>query len=223
MPGYSHAFISYQTQDKLVAARLKISLERVGIRAFLAHEDIEVSDVWRSRILQELRVADMFIAVLSQAYLESLWCVQESGVAAFRDDLLVVPLSLDGTIPQGFLSSFQSVRIDGADVDIAAIAPAFVKNDLSKGIDTLILVLKKSVNYRSAEAIFSLIMPHVRSIKNEQAAALISAAAETEEVSNAMKCVREYIPALLRAFPSVGDTQSRSFLVGECKRYGVTV
>jgi hypothetical protein len=37
------AFLSYQTGDKLVAGLVAKLLEGMGVKAFLAHEDIDVS------------------------------------------------------------------------------------------------------------------------------------------------------------------------------------
>lgn len=101
------AFLSYQTDDKTVAGQVKSVLASVGISAFLAHEDIAVSEEWALGILQEINRADLFIALLSMNYFRSTWCIQESGIAAFRQQMTVIPLSLDGTIPQGFISIYR--------------------------------------------------------------------------------------------------------------------
>ncbi len=76
----------------------------------MAHEHIQVSEEWRLRILKELTVCDIFICILSQAYLASPWCVQESGISAIRDGMTIIPLSLDGTIPPGFISNIQATK-----------------------------------------------------------------------------------------------------------------
>ena len=103
-----YAFISYQTKDKWVAGKLKKILGEYGIDTFLAHEDINVSEEWRVKILEELTKADIFICILSKNFLQSFWCLQESGIAAFRSDLTVIPISIDGTIPVGFIGNIQS-------------------------------------------------------------------------------------------------------------------
>jgi hypothetical protein len=48
-----YAFISYQTEDKQIAGRIKSLLETIGVKSFLAHEDIDVSEEWRIKILEE--------------------------------------------------------------------------------------------------------------------------------------------------------------------------
>jgi hypothetical protein len=93
-----YAFLSYQSADKEVAAKIKAILSRLGVESFLAHEDINVSEEWRLAILAELAKVDLFIPILSAHYYDSIWCKQESGIAAFRE-ITIVPLSLDGSIP----------------------------------------------------------------------------------------------------------------------------
>ena len=84
----TYAFISYQTSDKVIAGRVKNVLLTVRIDSFLAHEDIHVSEEWRLKILEEISKADIFIPLLSKNYHESPWCVQEAGIAAFRNDII---------------------------------------------------------------------------------------------------------------------------------------
>lgn len=46
------AFISYSHEDRKYGAQAKSVLSEVGIEAFLAHEDLHVSDEWQKRILE---------------------------------------------------------------------------------------------------------------------------------------------------------------------------
>ena len=109
-----YAFLSYQTAERAIAGRVQALLDGLGVRSFMAHEDIDISEEWRLTILAELQKADLFVPLLSAAYLGSVWCVQESGIAAQRDGLTVIPLSLDGTTPPGFIGHIQSKRVDPA-------------------------------------------------------------------------------------------------------------
>jgi TIR domain len=104
----SYAFLSYQTADKKAAGRLKNVFAQVGIKSFLAHEDIAVSQEWRLKILEEIAKVDLFVCLISKSYMKSPWCVQESGVAAFRSGIAIIPLSLDGTTPKGFIGGVLS-------------------------------------------------------------------------------------------------------------------
>jgi TIR domain len=77
-----HAFLSYQTDERAIAARVSDLLSKFGITSFMAHEHIEVSVEWRIEILRQLGFADLFVPILSAKYYSSIWCKQESGIAA---------------------------------------------------------------------------------------------------------------------------------------------
>src|SRR5665213_2968817 len=98
------AFISYSHLDREYGAQVKKVLSEVDIEAFLAHDDIEISEEWRERILVELRRCDIFVPLLSANFLSSKWAPQEAGFTISRPDVVIVPLSIDGTTPFGFLS-----------------------------------------------------------------------------------------------------------------------
>ena len=86
-------FISYSMKDKEIASKIKKILTRFRIVCFIAHDDIEVSEEWRRRILKELNDADIFIPILSDNFKNSDWCSQEAGIACFRN-ILFIPLSI---------------------------------------------------------------------------------------------------------------------------------
>jgi hypothetical protein len=117
------AFMSYQTVDKEAAARVAGVLTEFDCTAFMAHDHIEVSEEWRLEILTELEVADLFVPILSAHYYGSVWCMQESGIAAFRR-MTIIPLSIDGALPPGFLAHIQSTKIDPAAPAIRDLLPA---------------------------------------------------------------------------------------------------
>jgi len=115
------AFISYSTKDKHAAASVKKALANSDIDCFMAHDDLHVSEKWKDRILEELLNCDIFIPLLSRNFKESEWAPQEIGIITARPDVPVVPLSLDGTIPFGFISHIQSQRLATNGLDIATV------------------------------------------------------------------------------------------------------
>lgn len=215
-----YAFVSYQTDDKAVAAKVKTLLLSVGINAFLAHEDISVSEEWRLKILEEIGRADMFICLLSKSYLQSTWCVQESGIAAFRKDITVVPLSLDGTIPQGFIGNVQSAKIDPTAIYLGDLIPGILKNDIAFGTDMAINMLGRSRSYRGAEENFQLLLPHLSRMTDGQIKRLLEVAATNDQVHHASLCATNYIPPLLKSYGHLLAPETLSYLTGVCARYG---
>ncbi|HEX3876807.1 MAG TPA: toll/interleukin-1 receptor domain-containing protein [Bryobacteraceae bacterium] len=161
------AFMSYQTEDRAVAAAVAKLLERIGVQAFMAHEHIEVSAQWRDEILRQLAAADIFIPILSQRYYASIWCKQESGIAAFRG-ITLIPLSIDGSIPQGFMSHIQSTLIEALTPTYSKIIPGLAVHDIHFAISALIGIIARSGNFRGAEANFAMILPYLTRATDQQ-------------------------------------------------------
>lgn len=59
------AFISYASEDKIVADKIKSFLETFSIQSFIAHEDINGGSKWRQTLFKELKQADTFVSILS--------------------------------------------------------------------------------------------------------------------------------------------------------------
>lgn len=106
------AFISYSTHDKFVAAEVAKAIKVLGLKTFLAHDDIPISQTWRDRILAELSTCDLFVPLLSRDFKQSDWCPMECGYIMARPNITVLMLSLDGTWPFGFLSAIQGSFLD---------------------------------------------------------------------------------------------------------------
>jgi len=64
--------------DRQSANQVRAILDGLGIRCFLTHDDIQVSEEWRHRIIEEIGRVDLFVPMISRRYAESAWCVQES-------------------------------------------------------------------------------------------------------------------------------------------------
>jgi hypothetical protein len=93
---------------------LKKELERFGITAFVAHEDIEPTKEWQEEIEKGLFSMDALCAVLIPGFKESNWTDQEIGVAIGRG-VLVIPVrkELD---PYGFIGKYQGYQALGKNI-----------------------------------------------------------------------------------------------------------
>src|SRR3989442_12465292 len=105
------AFISYSHHDRKRGSDIKKVLSTFEIEVFLAHDDIHISQEWRDRIIRELKECKNFFPLLNQAFKTSDWGPQEKGVGAFRRGVLIIPRSIDVTVPFGFLSHFQGKQM----------------------------------------------------------------------------------------------------------------
>jgi len=212
------AFMSYQIDDRAIAARVSDLLSKVAITSFMAHEHIEVSVEWRAEILRQLGLADLFIPILSTKYYSSIWCKQESGIAAFRN-MTIIPLSIDGTIPQGFFNHIQSTKIDPDSPTYENLFPAIAKHDVSFLIDAITKIISASGNYRTAESNFALILPYINHARNAQVAELLRVSAKNDQVCNAGLCARTYLPPLFASHGHLLDAATKKELSDTLDRY----
>ena len=214
-----YAFISYQTADRLVAEKIKILLQSVGIGSFLAHNDVNVSEEWRLKILEEIGAADVFVSLWSQNYYGSYWCIQESGIASFRKGLTVIPLSIDGSTPQGFANNIQSTQIDPTNVQLSDLLPGLVKVEPDLGIKLTFKNIKGSRSFRGAEANFNQIIPHLDILTPEQAKELLQISIGNNQVHHAGLCASEYLPPIFAKYGHLLAPNDRQFLYGILEDY----
>lgn len=214
------AFLSYQTDDKLVAGRVSNLLESLGITVFMAHENIGVSEEWRLQILKALSSADLFVSILSERYFPSVWCVQETGIAAFRD-MTMMPLSIDGTIPLGFIGHIQSTKINGDSPSYTNILPGLAKRDVSFLINCLINLIERTRGYRATEAAFALILPYLPQATKEQIVKLLTVSTHNDQVCNAGTCAQHYLPPLVKSHGRYMKRKDFKELKETLGRYGV--
>lgn len=107
-PGHFKLFISHLSTFKEKTSLLKNDLEKYGISAFVAHEDIEPTKQWQDEIEKGLFTMDALCAILMPGFKESNWTDQEIGVAIGRK-LLVIPIR-KGLDPYGFIGKYQGYQ-----------------------------------------------------------------------------------------------------------------
>lgn len=192
------AFMSYQTEEREIAAGVAALLGTLGIQAFMAHEHIEVSMQWRDEILRQVGLADLFVPILSQRYYASIWCKQESGIAAFRR-MTIIPLSLDGSIPQGAINHIQSTLLQGGRATYEQILPGLASHDVGFAISAATQLIAGSRSFRSAEYHFQLILPYLAGATDRQIVDLLQISQQNGQIAHASICAREYLPPLMRS------------------------
>lgn len=107
-PAHFKLFISHLSTFKEKTSLLKKDLEKYGISAFVAHEDIEPTKQWQDEIEKGLFTMDALCAILMPGFKDSNWTDQEIGVAIGRK-LLVIPIR-KGLDPYGFIGKFQGYQ-----------------------------------------------------------------------------------------------------------------
>jgi hypothetical protein len=193
----------------------------MAVDAFLAHENIEVSNQWRTELLKQLKIAQIFVALISANYFKSPWCVQESGIAAFRK-LTIIPLSIDGTIPQGFISDFQSIKIDPANPSLSALLPGLANHDVVATIDKLIEMFGKSIGYRLAEDNFELLRPFLDRASNKQKTRILTVAAHNEQIYDAGG-IHQVLPPIVKTHGQFMQPLDLAKLKQQFSKYNIVI
>ncbi|MGD0207645.1 MAG: toll/interleukin-1 receptor domain-containing protein [Verrucomicrobiota bacterium] len=194
-----HAFISYSTVNKKWSSPVKSALLSVGFQGFLAHEDLQLSEEWKASIIDELNKADVFVAILSNEFKQSEYCSQEVGFIVSRKKVLIIPLSIDGTIPYGFISHLQGVRVSNED-KISQVIPAVLLRKRPRiAIPAWIKEVEAAVSFRHAEAIVEPLVAHFSKFTDEEAVAFTKAALGNRQVWDASLCQTEYLPAFKKS------------------------
>lgn len=211
------AFISYSTTDKLVAGQAKTLLQEYRIDAFLAHEDIDVSQEWKDRTIQELNASSIFVPLLSKAYKQSDWAPQEIGLAFARGNVLFIPLSLDGTVPFGFISHIQGKRLPEGDINSDLLIEPITNRFPHEVIPVLIERMGRAGSFRSAEALMLPLLPHFVKFNDDEINAFSIASIENAQIWAAADCSRKYLPTFLDMHRSRIDPQKREVLEYQIK------
>lgn len=195
------AFISYSTKNKTVAGKVKAILDDYGIVGFLAHEDINITEEWKKRIMLELRKANVFIAMLSQDFKSSDWSPQEAGMAYFKN-ILIISLLLDDTTPFGFLGDSQGKKISHDSVPEEYIIKPIVDKFPNFLIDKIIEKLEEVNSCRKAEKVLGFLVPHFKELNAIQIDKLVNVSIRNGQICLAHLCQTQYLPQLLEIHKS---------------------
>lgn len=192
------AFISYSTKDKRAGGAVKAIFDDLKIDSFLAHDDLRVSEEWKERILEELKDCTIFVPLLSKAFKQSNWCGQEAGAIVQRGAVLIIPVSLDGTVPYGFLSHIQSHRVAPTDITPRLFLDAIGKKWPAVIIDALLEPVKNANTFRGAEALVAPLVPFFDKFSKVQARNFAETAIANSQIWNADLCRTKYLPRFLQ-------------------------
>jgi hypothetical protein len=206
-------FISYSTTDKIIARKVKDILNEYSIEGFLAHEDINVSQEWKDRIIQELSESNVLVPLLSESYKKSDWAPQEIGMAFARgNDIVFIPLLLDTTIPFGFISHIQGKRLSGGEINSDLLIEPLTNRFPHELIPLLIKRMALAISYRNAEALMLPLRYHFQTFNDDEINAFITAAIENGQIWNAGECRSNYLPEFIETHRSSIDQQKLEVL-----------
>lgn len=100
-------FLSHASEDRVIAAKIKEELGKNGFNVFVAHDDIPGTEEWREKILSELKISEIFIALRTKNYSKKSFTEQECGFALAMGKR-ILSLCVDSSpLDMGFCSAFQ--------------------------------------------------------------------------------------------------------------------
>jgi TIR domain len=158
-PGRFRLFLSHISADKLLVSGIKEMLSQYAIDGFVAHEDIEPTKEWVTKIERALATCDALAAFLTPAFHASYWTDHELGYCV-RRHVLIVPVRM-GLDPYGFIGRYQALSgQDKTPVDIApAIFSILVENALTAGrmAEAIVSYFEESPSFNETRRRFALI------------------------------------------------------------------
>lgn len=147
------AFLSYHTNDKEIALKIKEKLGELGIQVFLAPDDIDGGDKFLTVMYEKIKTCQIFFVLLSKDFTTSQYSDQEVGIALGREKP-IIPICIDETIPYGFLREYHCVCSNGQSVEqkIAELSDLVMKyTDTGREyIDLLINNLENADSFMDA-------------------------------------------------------------------------
>ncbi len=102
--GNFSVFVSYSTKDIETIRPIVQQMQSIqGLTIFFADRSLNPGDFISQRIIQNIKVADVFIVFYSEAASQSTYVQQEIGVAR-GDNKIILPVLLDQTKPSAMLT-----------------------------------------------------------------------------------------------------------------------
>ena len=170
-------FLSHKNEFKKETAELKKRLKLFGVSCFVAHEDIKPTQKWQDEIENALSSMDVFVALMTEDFHESVWTDQEVGFALGRG-VPIIPIKY-GKDPYGFIGKLQALPCSWNSTAKEIVKILVVKHD--RMLDAYIRAVKQCGNFDDANEL-SKILPYINKLSDQQVSNLISAFNENGQV-----------------------------------------
>lgn len=152
--GMLRVFISHLAREKKTAADLQEAMLPLGLSGFVAHNDIEPTQVWQTQIETALATCDTLVTLLHAGFHESKWTDQEIGFAMGRG--VPVYSIRYGQDPYGFIGRFQAFNAGRKSPETIAgdLFEAYRKDKQTqqKMGETVVTLFEESVSFADAKA-----------------------------------------------------------------------
>ena len=181
-------------KDMDYGIQIKEMLATFEMGSFVAHDGVDLPEKVIKRLINGLDKLDVFIPVLSDNFKHSDYCSQELGAAYFKN-ILIIPLSLDGTVPYGFISGYRSPRVDKSNIYLDYILKLVSDYFPSANIyGKLTAMLKKAPDFSSVEYVMRNLKPHFDELGDEEVNNVVESSIENSYIHASDLCRRDYLP-----------------------------
>lgn len=193
-------FLSHRVEFKKEAEALKLILKQYGISCFVSHTSIKPTQEWRKEIERALWSMDVFGALLTDNFRDSEWTDQEVGFALCRR-VPVIPISINGNDPHGFMGKNQKLPASFDDIQQMAkdIFSIVMENPIigDKLRDLTMHAFIKSDSFDSSIYFVKNVLPYFISLNRQQIELLKKGFQENNQI-NKCSAVRKYLPKVLK-------------------------
>lgn len=130
--GFFRVFISHAHEQENIANNLRLALQEFGITAFVAKNDINAGETWRTVIENALFTSNALVAILTPEFYHSQWCQQEVGFGLGRN-IVCLPLKKnEKSNPSGIFGKCQALDVT-SDTDAKSVAKKIFDSFSSNG------------------------------------------------------------------------------------------
>ena len=109
------AFLSCSAQDADIIAKVKHALTKMGIKPYLATDDLKPGRLIFAKIEKSIERADVFIVILSENSIRSKWVAMEIGYA--KGKVPIVPIRVGHVNPSALLEGVECVNLTDQNLD----------------------------------------------------------------------------------------------------------
>lgn len=193
--GLARVFMSHRDRVKVEVREIADALESYGVSCFVAHETIPDDEDWQKVILDGLETMELMVAVTTDDFSQSAYCMQEVGYALGRN-IPVISLKVEKYDPSGFIAHKQATKssfdtpIDAAKKLALLISKRLQQTDRFQ--EVLINSFCDSTDFVEAKNRFLRMKSNVDSLSNEQTKQIAAAYASNDQLYRAIYLNNQY-------------------------------
>ena len=187
-------FVSHRDRKKVLAHEIGDALEEYGIVSFVAHDNIAPMSEWRNEIIKALESAEAMLVLLTKDFAQSDWTNQEIGFALCRE-IPIVSVSVDGSVPPGFLGDRQAARFDRVSNELVKELYDLITNAVGaedRMRESLVRAFVESNDFRDTRDRFDRLKLVARELTDEEERVLVDGYNQNSQLNQSIYLGNKY-------------------------------